>query len=265
MTDGGRPLVEPTPGVVHTASRVQHSAKCVYPRYRPRTRGRRRLYRPFHVRPAVLRGHQVQSHDRRSILPQTWRNNLQHLADAVSIVQGGHTLKFAGEWTYFQDDYLQTRFARGQFILTGAFTRSSDPGVPSGDPSADSLLGFPRDSCVAFTIRNGRSSFSEARSERTVERFFNTDAFRAPAPFTFGNAGRSIIAGPENALFDLALSRRFLLSESAAIAVRGEVFNIFNHPNFRIPGPYPDLGPFFGRILSTGDPRRFQFAVRFEF
>ncbi len=103
------------------------------------------------------------------------------------------------------------------------------------------------------------------RSERTVERFFNTDAFRAPAPFTFGNAGRDIIPGPGNVLFDFALSRRFSLSESAAIAVRGEAFNIFNHPNFGIPGPYPDFGPFFGRILSTGDPRRFQFAVRFEF
>ena len=35
------------------------------------------------------------------------------------------------------------------------------------------------------------------RSQRTPERFFNTDAFRAPAPFTFGNAGRNIIPGPE--------------------------------------------------------------------
>ena len=78
------------------------------------------------------------------ILPQAQRNNLLHVADAVSIVRGGHTLKFAGEWTYFQDNYLQSRFARGQFIFTGAFTRSSDPGVPSGDPFADFLLGFPQ-------------------------------------------------------------------------------------------------------------------------
>ena len=103
------------------------------------------------------------------------------------------------------------------------------------------------------------------RSERTAERFFNTEAFRAPAPFTFGNAGRNILPGPGNALFDVALSRRFALSESAAFAVRGEVFNLFNHPNFGIPGPYPDFGPFFGRIFSTGDPRRLQFGVRLEF
>jgi hypothetical protein len=103
------------------------------------------------------------------------------------------------------------------------------------------------------------------RSERTADRFFNTDAFRAPAPFTFGNAGRNIIPGPGNALFDTALSKSFALSEAVRLLIRGEVFNVFNHPNFGIPGPYPDFGPFFGKIFSTGDPRRFQFGARIEF
>jgi len=103
------------------------------------------------------------------------------------------------------------------------------------------------------------------RSERTPERFFNTDAFRAPAPFTFGNAGRNIIPGPGNALFDVALARRLALSEALGLLLRVEAFNVFNHPNFGIPGPYPDFGPFFGRILSTGDPRRIQFGARLEF
>jgi hypothetical protein len=103
------------------------------------------------------------------------------------------------------------------------------------------------------------------RSDRTPERFFNTDAFRAPAPFTFGNAGRNIIPGPGNALVDVALARRLALSEAVGLMIRMEGFNVFNHPNFGIPGPYPDFGPFFGRILSTGDPRRVQFGVRLEF
>jgi hypothetical protein len=103
------------------------------------------------------------------------------------------------------------------------------------------------------------------RSERTADRFFNTDAFRAPAPFTFGNAGRNILPGPGNALIDTALSKSFALNEAVRLLIRGEVFNVFNHPNFGIPGPYPDFGPFFGKIFSTGDPRRFQFGARIEF
>ncbi|MGH9660363.1 MAG: TonB-dependent receptor domain-containing protein, partial [Bryobacteraceae bacterium] len=103
------------------------------------------------------------------------------------------------------------------------------------------------------------------RSQRSPERFFNSDAFQAPRPHTFGNAGRNILPGPGNALLDLALARRLALTEAIALELRGEVFNVLNHPNWGIPGPYPDFGPFFGRIFATGDPRRFQFAVRLDY
>ncbi len=103
------------------------------------------------------------------------------------------------------------------------------------------------------------------RSRRTPERFFNTDAFSEPPPLTFGNAGRNILPGPGINLFDLALHRRFGLGESRSLEFRAELFNAFNHPNFGIPGPYPDFGPFFGRIFSVGDPRRIQMALKLNF
>jgi hypothetical protein len=103
------------------------------------------------------------------------------------------------------------------------------------------------------------------RSQRTIERFFNAAAFRAPQPFQFGNAGRNILPGPGNNLFDLALHRRFPLRETGALEVRTEVFNAFNHPNWGVPGPYPDFGPFFGRIFVTGEPRRIQLGLRLDF
>jgi hypothetical protein len=103
------------------------------------------------------------------------------------------------------------------------------------------------------------------RSERTPERFFNTDAFSDPAPFTFGNAGRNTIPGPGNNIFDVALHRRVPITERHAVELRGEFFNVFNHPNFGIPGSYPDFGPFFGRIFATGEPRRIQVGIRYEF
>ena len=101
--------------------------------------------------------------------------------------------------------------------------------------------------------------------QRSVERWINPAAFRNPAPFTFGNAGRNIIPGPGNALFDLALHRRFPFGESQALTLRAEAFNLFNHPNIGIPLPFPDFGPFFGRIVGVGDPRRIQLVGRYDF
>lgn len=103
------------------------------------------------------------------------------------------------------------------------------------------------------------------RSQRTIERFFNTDAFTAPRPYTFGNAGRNILPGPGNNVFDFAVHRRFTLGERCALEFRAEGFNVFNHPNWGIPGPYPDFGPFFGKIFATGEPRRVQLGLRLDF
>jgi hypothetical protein len=102
-------------------------------------------------------------------------------------------------------------------------------------------------------------------SQRSADHFFNTNAFSDPAPFTFGNAGRDILPGPGNAVVDVALHRRFIVREGKSAELRAETFNLLNHPNFGIPGPYPDFGPFFGKAFSAGQPRRMQFALRFDF
>jgi hypothetical protein len=108
-------------------------------------------------------------------------------------------------------------------------------------------------------------SVSLPRDQRSADHFFNTNAFSAPAPFTFGNAGRDTIPGPGNNIFDFSLARRFAIREHGAFELRASAFNSFNHPNWGIPGPYPDFGPFFGKIFTSGEPRRMQFALRYDF
>ena len=102
-------------------------------------------------------------------------------------------------------------------------------------------------------------------SQRSADRYFNTAAFSDPQPYTFGNAGRDTIPGPGNEVVDLSLHRIFRIRESKSLEFRAESFNLLNHPNIGVPGPYPDFGPFFGKIFSTGQPRRYQIALRFGF
>jgi hypothetical protein len=90
-------------------------------------------------------------------------------------------------------------------------------------------------------------------------------AFAPPAPYTFGNAGRDILPTPGSGVVDLALHRRFILTEGKTIEFRAETYNVPNHPNLGIPLPYPDSGPQFGELFASGDPRRMQFALRFDF
>jgi len=108
-------------------------------------------------------------------------------------------------------------------------------------------------------------SISLPPGQRTPDHWFNAPAFSQPAAYTFGDAGRDILPTPGDVVFDLALARSFRPREAHLIQFRAEFFNALNHPNLGIPGNNPDFGPFFGKILATGDPRRIQLALRYDF
>jgi len=100
-------------------------------------------------------------------------------------------------------------------------------------------------------------------AQRTVERWFNTNAFvpLSPAPQAFGNAGVGIIRGPGMATFDFSLSKKISVGETRYFQIRTELFNAFNHPVFNPPDIRADASTF-GRILSAGDPRIIQFGLK---
>jgi hypothetical protein len=71
--------------------------------------------------------------------------------------------------------------------------------------------------------------------ERTLTRWFNTEAFLPPANMVqgqFGNSGRNILIGPGFIQWDVALMKNFSIRESARLQFRAEAFNIWNHPSF---------------------------------
>ena len=103
-------------------------------------------------------------------------------------------------------------------------------------------------------------------SERTTQRWFNTDAFAAfsPAPQAFGNAGVGIMRGPGYANFDFTFAKDFPLAAEQRIQFRTEVFNAFNRANFGPPNIQRESSGF-GQILTAGNARILQFGVKYYF
>jgi hypothetical protein len=99
----------------------------------------------------------------------------------------------------------------------------------------------------------------------TADRWFDTAAFAVASPYTFGNAGRSILRGPGFASVDFSLVRRVPLKGAAALWFEAQVFNLLNRTNFDLPELYVDEPATFGRIFSAKAPRQVQFAVRVSF
>jgi hypothetical protein len=101
------------------------------------------------------------------------------------------------------------------------------------------------------------------KSERTVQRWFNTAAFATftPAPQAFGTAGVGIMRGPGFVNSDFTLSKKFAFGETRYLQFRAELFNAFNHANFNPPDIRRDAGTF-GQILSAQNARIVQFGLK---
>ena len=100
----------------------------------------------------------------------------------------------------------------------------------------------------------------------TLSEFFNTACFSAPPNGELGNASRTPLSGPDYINTDFSLIKHFALHEGVRLDFRTEVFNLFNHAQFGLPGSDINSPATFGAISSTvGNPRLIQFALKLAF
>ncbi len=103
----------------------------------------------------------------------------------------------------------------------------------------------------------------------TIDRWFNTQAFSLPAPYTFGNVPRwfpNIRFSRANNL-DLSLSKNFKLTEKLKAQLRGEFFNAANHFQFGWADTSLNsrtFGQVSGGAPGAG-PRNVQLGLRLDF
>ncbi len=118
------------------------------------------------------------------------------------------------------------------------------------------------------------------KNERTIDRYFNTEAIRLPSVNQpFGNAGRNIGRGDSFYQFDFGLQKSFALpfiNEASRLEFRTEFFNLLNKTNFNAPNGSANgivfdangrltSGGVFGQVRSTAPARQIQFALKLSF
>ena len=112
-----------------------------------------------------------------------------------------------------------------------------------------------------------------ANAPHTQQQYFNTSCFQLNPALnantglsnTAGNSPRGVIQGPPTYRADFTMTKNIRFTESVRLQLRGEVFNIFNHTNFRGFGSLNVTSTLFGTISSVRDPRTVQLGAKFYF
>lgn len=101
--------------------------------------------------------------------------------------------------------------------------------------------------------------------ERSLGRWFDTDAFSQPAAATFGNQGSNILRGDSMFRLDVSAIRNFELpGDGRSLQFRAEFLNLPNHANFGLPGRVYGA-PGFGVVSGAGPGRSIQLGLRLAF
>jgi hypothetical protein len=163
----------------------------------------------------------------------------------------GKGRKFGGNWSKAADIFL------GGWSLQGINRFESGPpiNVLSGRDIANTGRSNQRPNLVG----------DPNAGPKTPDEWFNTKAFALPAQYTFGNAGAFITNTDGIVTIDVALEKKFQVTETNSLEFKTEFFNIPNVVNFGDPVAAMNNANF-GRITSQRTPpRQIQFSLRYRF
>ena len=157
----------------------------------------------------------------------------------------------------------------GNWQLNGIFTAMSGGPFTVFDSNDVSLQGQAPE-ITGFSANRPNLIGNPNSGPRTPREWFNVNAFQTlqPDPLgrfeVFGNEGRNVVQGPGYVNWDASAFKNIRLAESKELQFRGELFNVLNHTNFRL--PVSDIeSPTFGQIQSDVGPRVIQVALKFLF
>jgi Carboxypeptidase regulatory-like domain len=144
----------------------------------------------------------------------------------------------------------------------------TNAGSPSPRPD---MIASPND--FSFDTATQSALGCSNPGHQTLDCFYNQAAFALPplAPNqtfarAFGNTANGVLRGPDLVSFDFSAMKNFKFTERWTLQFHVEMFNIFNHPNFGLPGNAVDV-PGGASISGTipDNQREIQFALKLLF
>ena len=157
----------------------------------------------------------------------------------------------------------------GNWQINGIFTAMSGTPFTVFDSNDVSLQGQAPE-ISGFSSNRPNVVGNPNSGPRTAAEWFNVNAFQAivqnpNSPVEqFGNEGRNAVLGPDYVNWDFSAFKSIRLTEAKELQFRGELFNILNHTNFRL--PVSDIeSPTFGQIQQDVSQRKIQVALKFLF
>ena len=200
-------------------------------------------------------------------LASPWPQNSLNVASDYGRADGDQRHKVSASWTYdlpfgqgrqYMNSPGITDTLFGGWQFGGIVTYGSGfPFTPliSVDPSNTGTFGSIRPDIVGDPHVDHPS----------VNHWFNTGAYAIPADYTFGNAQRNSLTGPDFFNLDLYVAKRFPIGRDMGLEFRLEVYNVTNRANFAQPDPFIDSDSG-GTITGLAGPmREIQWGLRLYF
>jgi Carboxypeptidase regulatory-like domain/TonB dependent receptor len=188
-----------------------------------------------------------------------------------SMFDSRHRFVLSYQWSLPFLQYSRNWYGKvlGNWQLNGILTAMSGTPFTVYDSNDVSLQGQAPE-ISGFSANRPNVIGNPNSGPRTAAEWFNVSAFQQlqPDPLgrfeVFGDEGRNAIQGPDYVNWDFSAFKNVRLTESKELQFRGELFNVLNHVNFRL--PVSDIeSPTFGQIQQDVGPRVIQVALKFIF
>lgn len=183
------------------------------------------------------------------------------------------TGEFADRWNFFgsPSDFKASSTGPIPYFSSG----TPDPMDPLGP--TDPAFAINNPACVAHASMAALQAYGCYVKGASV--------LAPPNAGTFGTMGRNLFRGPDYHNWDFSIIKSWTIREGLALQLRGEFFNILNHPNFTnpfgvggqlgnvdpsVPGSFgfagetPDVAAA-NPVIGSGGPRAIQIGLKFKF